>query len=125
MLGLVGLIRAAAGYVGNDSGPMHLAAALGVPTVGVFGSSSPAWTGPRGPRAAAVTAAGFECQPCFLKACPREALHVELPFQISEAKLRLTARIKKSTIEWKMLDSHGATINTCSIQNRAETDPEP
>jgi len=72
LLGLVALIRAAAGYVGNDSGPMHLAAALGVPTVGVFGSSSPGWTGPRGARAAVVVAEGFDCHPCFLKRCSRE-----------------------------------------------------
>jgi heptosyltransferase-2 len=70
--GLVALVRAAAGYVGNDSGPMHLAAALGVPTVGVFGSSSPRWTAPLGPRAEAVAATGFACHPCFLKRCPRE-----------------------------------------------------
>jgi heptosyltransferase-2 len=69
---LVALLRAAAGYIGNDSGPMHLAAALGVPTVGVFGSSSPHWTGPRGSRTAVVTASGFPCHPCFLRECPQE-----------------------------------------------------
>lgn len=65
----VAWLRACRGFVGNDSGLMHMAAALGVATVGVFGSSSPAWTAPRGPRATAVTAEGFTCQPCYRPTC--------------------------------------------------------
>ena len=38
----------------------------------------------------------WDCCAC-VKACPRAALSIELPFQISEAKHRLTARIKKNT----------------------------
>lgn len=46
-------LTAAAAYVGNDSGPTHLAAMLGVPTVALFGpASSPAQWHPVGPRAA-------------------------------------------------------------------------
>jgi len=56
-------------YVGNDSGLMHLAGALGTPTVGVFGSSNPAWTAPLGPRAGFQAAAGFDCHPCYRKSC--------------------------------------------------------
>ncbi len=44
------LIAEAGGYVGNDSGPTHLAAALGRPTVALFGPSDPAVWAPRGPR---------------------------------------------------------------------------
>jgi len=54
--------------VGNDSGGVHLAAALGVPTVAVFCSTSPFWTGPRGSRTVSVvTRAG--CSPCFRREC--------------------------------------------------------
>jgi ADP-heptose:LPS heptosyltransferase len=42
------------GFVGNDSAPMHLAAALGIPTIGIFGPTSPAETGPRGLHVATV-----------------------------------------------------------------------
>jgi heptosyltransferase-2 len=66
---LVALLRAAEAFLGNDSGVMHLAAALGVPTLGLFGSSSVAWTAPRGPRARALAAEGFPCQPCFRRTC--------------------------------------------------------
>lgn len=69
IMDLAALLRSAQAFLGNDSGPMHLAAALGVPTLGIFGSSSAAWTGPRGPRARALVAAGFPCQPCFRQRC--------------------------------------------------------
>lgn len=67
---LAALLRAAAVFVGNDSGAMHLAAAVGVPTLGIFGSTSPAWTGPRGPMAASVGPFPVDCAPCFLRQCP-------------------------------------------------------
>ncbi len=66
---VVAVLKAAAAFVGNDSGLMHLAGALGVPTVGIFGSSNPEWTHPLGPRTAAVVAAGFDCRPCYRKTC--------------------------------------------------------
>ncbi len=69
LVDLAGLLRASEAFLGNDSGVMHLAAALGVPTLGLFGSSSIAWTAPRGPRARGLAAAGFPCQPCFRKTC--------------------------------------------------------
>jgi adenosine phosphosulfate reductase beta subunit len=61
-----------------------------------------------------------DCWDCFacVKACPREALCIELPFQISESRHRLSARIKDDTILWKMYDLHGSLINQCSIPNR-------
>jgi heptosyltransferase-2 len=67
---LAALLAGAAAFVGNDSGPMHLAAALGVATLGVFGSTSPAWTGPRGPRAATCGPFPVDCSPCFARSCP-------------------------------------------------------
>lgn len=54
---------------GNDSGGMHLAALLGVPSVVVFGSTSPEWTAPAGSSVATVRAGGFACSPCFGKRC--------------------------------------------------------
>ncbi len=66
---VVSLLKACSLFVGNDSGLMHLAAALGVATIGIFGSSSPAWTAPRGRETAAVAAEGFACRPCFRPEC--------------------------------------------------------
>jgi len=74
---VVALLRGCALYVGNDSGLMHLAAALGTPTVGLFGSTSPAWTAPRGARVACVAAEGFSCSPCYLRRCPKPLFCLE------------------------------------------------
>ncbi|MBK7770565.1 MAG: lipopolysaccharide heptosyltransferase II [bacterium] len=65
----VGWLRRCSAYIGNDSGLMHVAAALGTPTVGLFGSSNPDWTRPSGARVAVVTADGFACRPCYRRTC--------------------------------------------------------
>jgi heptosyltransferase-2 len=66
---LIALLGAARLVVSNDTGPMHIAAALGVPTIGIFGPTSPLWTAPLGTAAHLVrTAAG--CAPCFQSPCP-------------------------------------------------------
>ena len=72
---LCALLERCAVYVGNDSGPAHLAAALGVPTVTIFGPSAPRVTGPRprGGAAAVEVSAAFACSPCrerFFEECP-------------------------------------------------------
>lgn len=56
-------------YLSNDSGPMHVAAALGVPTVAVFGATDPAATGPAASWAKVVIEP-VACAPCFLRECP-------------------------------------------------------
>jgi len=66
---LMALIRECSLLITNDSGPMHLAAALGVPQVAIFGSTSDVATGPLGPRAE-VLKHPVECSPCFLRECP-------------------------------------------------------
>jgi heptosyltransferase-2 len=53
----------------NDSGPMHIASALGVPTVAVFGATDAAATGPTGDHSRIVQEP-VECSPCLLRECP-------------------------------------------------------
>ena len=72
---LAGVLERCALYVGNDSGPMHLAAALGVPTIGIYGSSSPGRTSPdpSAPARHVSVSANFPCAPCrerFFTECP-------------------------------------------------------
>ena len=72
---LAAVMERCALYVGNDSGPMHIAAALGIPTVSIYGSSSPRRTSPRSPNGAlhTVVSADFKCSPCrerFFEECP-------------------------------------------------------
>jgi heptosyltransferase II len=56
----------------NDTGPMHLAAAVGTKVVAVFGSTSPELTGPGLPGSGNVSfiRGNAPCQPCFLRECP-------------------------------------------------------
>lgn len=67
---LLSVLRGASLLIGNDSGPAHIAAAMGRPTVALFGSTSPSWTAPRG-RAIDCISAEVECSPCFERECPR------------------------------------------------------
>jgi heptosyltransferase-2 len=66
---LVGVLSRLRALVTNDSGPMHLAAALGVPVVAVFGSTDWRETAPVGGRARLVRE-HVECAPCLLRECP-------------------------------------------------------
>ncbi|HEY8240308.1 MAG TPA: glycosyltransferase family 9 protein, partial [Kiritimatiellia bacterium] len=54
-----------------DSGPMHMAAALGIPVLAVFGATDPKRTGPFGAAHRVVTLGGLPCQPCFSRTCIR------------------------------------------------------
>jgi heptosyltransferase-2 len=65
---LVALLSLCTAFVGNDSGAMHVAGALGIPTIGIFGSTSPERTGPCGPRARVVYER-IECSPCLERTC--------------------------------------------------------
>jgi heptosyltransferase-2 len=56
-------------FLTNDSGAMHIASALGVPTVAVFGATDHIGTGPTGPLASIVREQ-VDCSPCLLRVCP-------------------------------------------------------
>ena len=56
-------------FLTNDSGAMHIASALGIPTVAIFGATDDLATGPTGPLARVVREP-VECSPCLLRECP-------------------------------------------------------
>ena len=63
----------------NDTGPMHLAGALGTPTVTLWGPSDPDEVRQTGSADVRVTGAALPCKPCYRNACPRRGLGVVLP----------------------------------------------
>jgi heptosyltransferase-2 len=58
-------------FLGNDSGAMHVAAAVGLPIVALFGPTDPSGTSPVTPRCSIVQQKPY-CSPCFLRRCPTD-----------------------------------------------------
>jgi heptosyltransferase-2 len=69
---LMSLLKLCRVLLTNDTGPMHVAAALGTPVVVPFGSTAPELTGPGLPGDARnyLLKSGVPCSPCFLRECP-------------------------------------------------------
>ena len=77
-------------FLTNDSGGMHIASALGVPTVAVFGSTDDTTTGPTGPLARVVREK-VECAPCLKRECPidHRCMVRLLPGRVADTALEL------------------------------------
>ena len=63
-------LREADLFIGPDTGPMHLAVAVGTYTVAIFGASDPVRNGPYGEKHLSISK-DFQCQPCWKKVCER------------------------------------------------------
>jgi heptosyltransferase-2 len=90
LVDLVDLIAQCQAVVTNDSGPMHMAAATGVPVVAIYGSSTPDHTPPLTERRA-VHYLRLECSPCFDRTC--RFGHYDCLFKIQPHAVR--ASLKK------------------------------
>src|SRR5262245_32039955 len=84
--------------VTNDTGPMHLAAAVGTPLLALFGSTDPAVCGPRGRAPTTVLYEKVDCSPCYLEECPvpghpcLDRFSVDRVFDAAKAMLARRAR---------------------------------
>ncbi|MDH3504987.1 MAG: putative lipopolysaccharide heptosyltransferase III [Nitrospirota bacterium] len=67
---LAAVMKRSALFIGNDGGPMHMAAAVGCPVLGLFGPTDPHVWGPRGEKVS-VMYKGLDCQECFHHGCSR------------------------------------------------------
>jgi len=64
------LLKRCTFVVSNDSGPMHIAAAVGTPVLGIYGPTNPLLQGPYGENHVIVREEGLDCLGCNLTACP-------------------------------------------------------
>ncbi|MGD9875023.1 MAG: glycosyltransferase family 9 protein [Kiritimatiellia bacterium] len=72
LVGLGSVLRSASLVITVDSGPMHMAAAIGTPVLAVFGATDPVRTGPYGDKNRVVTYEGkLDCRPCLARTCRR------------------------------------------------------
>jgi predicted lipopolysaccharide heptosyltransferase III len=65
-----GIVKRARLFIGNDSGAMHIASAIGTPVVALFGPSNPEEWGPRGSRVEVIYK-GLDCRRCYHPTCER------------------------------------------------------
>ena len=84
------LYQRSALLITTDSGPMHLAAAMGTPVIALFGPTDPSRTGPYG-KGHVVMRTDLSCSPCFLKKCDSMAcmsgITIEEVFDAAKEKL--------------------------------------
>jgi heptosyltransferase-2 len=91
---LPGLLACCQLFIGNDSGAMHVAGAVGLPVVAIFGPTDPEGTRPMTPRFTLVREP-VACSPCFLRRCPIDhrcmtRISVERVFQAAQTYLAST-----------------------------------
>ena len=81
-------------FLGNDSGAMHVAAAVGLPVVAVFGPTDPCGTAPVTARCTIVQEKPY-CSPCFLRKCPTDhrCMTAIAPQRVSDGVLRALAEV--------------------------------
>jgi heptosyltransferase-2 len=93
----IDLLSLASMVISNDSGLLHVAAALNRPTIGIYGSTTPDFTPPLGEKVAILQVMGLDCRPCFKRECPLpgdrqlKCLKETTPQQVLGAMERLLA----------------------------------
>ena len=89
----VSIISGASVVISNDSGLMHIAGFLGVPVVGIYGSTSPNWTRPLG-NAVRIASANLDCSPCYKRTCSKK--HYSCLLRVSaESVVQLASEISR------------------------------
>jgi len=97
---LAALLKRAALFVGNDTGVMHIATAVGTPVVGLFGPSNPREWGPRG-GPAEVIYKGLDCRVCFHPMCERgeqNCMQLITVNEVMKAAVRQIRTVQKTRI---------------------------
>ena len=99
---LPALLSACRLFIGNDSGAMHVAGAVGIPVIGIFGPTDPEGTRPMTPQFTLIREP-VDCSPCFLRKCPIDhrcmtRISVDRVFEAAEVLLASGDRARSSTV---------------------------
>ena len=102
--------------VTNDTGPMHIASAFGVPIVAVFGPTDSRTTAPFGPDHTIVRQA-VECSPCMLRECPIDhrcmtRVTVDYVYQAASRQLKGTSRQSAIGTPLSEVNTQHSTLST-------------
>ena len=92
------LIKSCNLFIGNDSGPMHMAAALDVPIVAFFGPSDPAVWAPHGAVGKIVRCAPMPCMPCDQKGCSYIGDHCMTRISVKDIKKAISSMLARKTL---------------------------
>ncbi len=94
----VDLLATARVAVSNDSGLMHVAAAVGTHVVAIYGSSSPLFTPPLTPKKT-ILYAGLSCSPCFARECPLHHLNCLRAIDVNAVHSATLAALSSAAVE--------------------------
>ncbi|MBS1112060.1 MAG: ADP-heptose--LPS heptosyltransferase [Nitrospirae bacterium] len=114
---LTALISECDAFVTNDSGPMHMAAALHVPTVALFGSTDSSATGPFGDGHKVITKK-LSCSPCLERECPEG--HLKCMTEISPEEVFSALKDLLPKEKAVFLDKDGTLIEDMHYLNTFE-----
>jgi heptosyltransferase-2 len=93
----VDLLAMAAVAVSNDSGLMHVAAAVGTHTVAIYGSSTPDFTPPLTDKAT-IHYRRLECSPCFERTCPLGHLDCLNGIEVDEVVAGVVEKVHSASV---------------------------
>jgi len=91
-----GLINKCSLFITNDSGLMHIASALGVRLIAIFGSTSPLWTGPC-LKKSVILKKDLPCSPCFSRTCHFGSYKCLTSITVEEAFEAAIAQLKNNS----------------------------
>jgi heptosyltransferase-2 len=111
---LASLISECDAFVTNDSGPMHIASALYVPTLAIFGSTDSVATGPLGDGHKVINS-DLPCSPCLERECPEG--HLRCMTEITSEKAFSALKDMISKVRAVFLDKDGTLIRDMNYLN--------
>lgn len=97
LLKLAALMKRCHLFITNDTGPMHIAAAVGTPVVALFGSTNPLTTSPLG-RGHRIVRKEVSCSPCLKRVCPDDHRCMDI-ISVDEVERVVMEQLELSTFE--------------------------